>query len=87
MRLALVFAAMSILLLADGKGDRRYYHKAAKDYHEWNATEERAYNQFMTERRRTLHDFSQASGKEREEFWNWRHQHPEAGNPADARRQ
>jgi len=56
----------------------RYYDKEAKDYHEWNENEERAWKRYETEMKREDHDFAKANAKEQEDYWKWRHKHPDA---------
>src|SRR5947209_5924193 len=56
---------------------RRYEDTAHHDAHEWNERETEAYRHYVQEHRRRYHDYSRASRREREEYWNWRHEHPE----------
>ncbi len=45
------------------------------DYHAWNDREDRAYRQFLAERRREYRDFSRLRDREQREYWSWRHNH------------
>jgi hypothetical protein len=58
---------------ADGQS---YYDADHKDYHVWNAQEEQAYRRFLEEKKIAYHDWSKASQRERQEYWDWRHRHP-----------
>ncbi len=57
--------------------DQRYYDAGHKDYHVWNAQEDRAWTRFLEEKKIAYHDWSKASRRERQEYWDWRHQHPD----------
>ncbi|MBZ5624092.1 MAG: hypothetical protein LAQ69_36145 [Acidobacteriia bacterium] len=56
---------------------RRYEDKAHKDFHEWNDNEDRAYRQYLQEHHKKYHDFAKANRKEQNDYWNWRHGHPD----------
>jgi hypothetical protein len=56
---------------------KRYYDKEHKDYHEWNSNEERSYNVYLGERRITVHTWTKAKPRERQDYWKWRHEHPD----------
>jgi hypothetical protein len=55
----------------------RYYDRERKDYHEWNEQEEHAYRNWMKEQRREYRDFGKLNRKQQQEYWHWRHDHPE----------
>ena len=55
----------------------RYEDTAHKDFHEWNADEERAYRRYLEEHHKKYRDFKKANKKEQEDYWNWRHSHPD----------
>ena len=57
-----------------------YYDKDAKAWHEWNDQEERAYHHWWeeTHHKRAFHDWDRLRNRDRQEYWRWRHQHPEA---------
>lgn len=56
----------------DNKG---YYDAQHKDYHQWNAEEDRRYHEYLKEHHRKDHDWKQASKKEQQDYWNWSHEH------------
>jgi len=58
----------------------RVYDEDHHDYHRWDDREDRAYRQYLTERHEDYREFSQRSHQEQSDYWNWRHNHPEAGN-------
>ena len=56
---------------------RRYYDRDARDYHEWNENENRAYRRYLQEQRRDYRDFNRSNREEQREYWKWRHRHLE----------
>ncbi len=59
------------------ENQNRVYDKDHKDYHNWDANEDRAWGQFLTENHKSPHDFKTANQKEQSQYWNWRHAHPD----------
>jgi hypothetical protein len=57
---------------------KRYYDSKHKDYHEWNANEDKSYHQYLSDNHKPDHDWAKASKKEQNSYWDWRHQHPDA---------
>jgi hypothetical protein len=57
--------------------DHRYYDKEHKDYHNWDDREQSAWGRFLAEKHRKDHEFEKASEKEQQEYWAWRHSHPD----------
>jgi hypothetical protein len=55
----------------------RVYDKDHKDYHYWDDKENRAWGRFLEENHRKDHEFAKSEKKEQEEYWNWRHSHPD----------
>jgi hypothetical protein len=53
----------------------RIYDEPRRDYHRWNAGEDRAYREYLREQRREYRLFTALDRREQEEYWNWRHQH------------
>ena len=58
---------------------RRYEDRAHNDSHEWNNTEEQAYRRYLQENHRKYRDFAKAKKTEQDNYWNWRHSHPDEG--------
>jgi hypothetical protein len=65
------------LIMADDHDKKRYYDKTRKDYHEWNENEDRNYKLFLNERHAPIHDWKKAKSREQQEYWKWRHEHPD----------
>ncbi len=55
----------------------RVYDSAHKDYHNWDANEDQAWNHYESEHHEKSRDFARASKREQKEYWNWRHTHPD----------
>lgn len=62
----------------DEHQNKRYYDKRHKDYHEWNANEDRAYHMYWEQRHHAYVDWEHASERQREAYWDWRHNHSDA---------
>ena len=56
---------------------RRYEDKAHKDSHEWNTGEDQAYRRYLQEHHRKYNDFAKAKQSEQNNYWTWRHAHPD----------
>ena len=61
----------------DHDNNRRYYDKTHKDYHQWNANEDKSYGVFLSTNHIQVHAFSKARPSEQQKYWNWRHDHPD----------
>jgi hypothetical protein len=64
---------------ADERGFRRYYDPGHNDWHVWDDNEERAYREFMRGRNWPYRELSILNPKDQQRYWDWRHQHPDAG--------
>lgn len=58
-------------------GRVRIYDEPSRDYHRWNRAEERAYRAYLAERRREYREFRRLERRDQEEYWRWRHDHPD----------
>jgi len=56
---------------------KRYYDKTGKDWHEWNQNEDHAFHQYLQEYHKKDHDFSKANSRERDDYFKYRHAHPD----------
>jgi len=65
------------LAMADYHDNHRYYDRNHKDYHQWNDNEERSYGVFLNENHIQVHVFRKAGPAEQQQYWNWRHEHPD----------
>jgi len=57
---------------------RRYHDARHNDDHEWNNREDQAYRMWVQERHRKYEDFDKLRDRDRENYWNWRHDHSDA---------
>jgi len=55
----------------------RIYDEPRRDYHRWDDREERAYRAFLVERKREYREFGRLERRDQEEYWEWRHAHPD----------
>ena len=55
--------------------EHRMYDSGRKDYHDWNADEDRRYRNYLEEHHRKYKEFSRQSKKQQREYWQWRHDH------------
>jgi hypothetical protein len=56
----------------------RVYDEPHRDYHRWNTGEERAYRAYLTGQHREYREFGRLERRDQDEYWAWRHNHPEA---------
>jgi hypothetical protein len=49
--------------------------------HRWDRDEDRAYHDYWAERhaREPYQDYGRLDSRDRNDYWNWRHGHPDAG--------
>ena len=57
----------------------RVYDGPHRDYHRWDGREERAYRVYLVEQHREYREFGRLEPRDQEEYWAWRHNHPNAG--------
>ena len=62
---------------AESNHDRRYYHREGRDYHVYNSQEDRAYRIYLGEQRRTYREFHVVKRTQQQQYFKWRHQHPD----------
>jgi hypothetical protein len=62
----------------DHSKDRRYYDKSGKDWHEWNPDEDKVYHRYLHDNHQKDRDFAKANSREREDYFKWRHEHPDS---------
>ena len=58
------------------ENSKRYYDKSHKDYHNWDANEDRSYQRYQTEHHQKR-AFVQLSTRQQSVYWNWRHSNPD----------
>ena len=77
---ALFAGAMSIMpftATAQDHGSRSYTDSAHHDKHEWNSREDDAWKRYRGEHHIKQEDFARAKRRQQEEYWKWRHEHPD----------
>jgi hypothetical protein len=79
--LAAALAAPVAILAAPGPDDHgvqvRVYDSHHKDYHNWDDRENHAWGIYLTNNHKKNREFSRSSRRERSNYWNWRHSHPD----------
>jgi hypothetical protein len=48
-----------------------------KDYHKWDDYENAVWHRYIAEKHLEAHEFAKASRREQQDYWNWRHSHPD----------
>jgi hypothetical protein len=76
---ALLLAGMTLIPVSSFGQDRRYYDRDRRDYHHWNANEDRAYRHWLMEeqRERQYRAYNRLRAERQREYWRWRHTHPD----------
>ena len=80
--LAAAFAApMSLMAVprpVDATVQVRVFDRTHKDYHNWDDRENHAWAVYLTNNHRPQHEYARSSRREQDQYWNWRHSHPDA---------
>ena len=66
----------SLLGMTGCVGRVRVYDEPRRDYHRWNANEDRAYRDYLREQRREYRAFGTLERRDQDAYWEWRHNHP-----------
>jgi hypothetical protein len=74
---ATLAAPVVVLAAPTPQDDRGVYDREHKDYHKWDDHENQAWHRYLAENHRKEHEFAKANRKEQEEYWAWRHNHPD----------
>jgi hypothetical protein len=70
----------------DHRNEQRKYQDAKHhDEHVWNDHEDRAYHMWVEERHRKYSDFDRLNARDRQAYWDWRHDHSDAQLKIDIR--
>jgi hypothetical protein len=75
---AVLLLTGSMLLPVTGiAAHHRYYDRDARDWHEWNNNEDRAYRHWLMEERREqrYRGYTHLRAEQQREYWRWRHAH------------
>lgn len=75
--LAIPMATVAMPGPQDDHARKRVYDRDHKDYHNWDDKEDRAWGRYLEENHRDRHEFAKANRKEQNEYWKWRHEHPD----------
>ena len=62
---------------AEDRHDKRERRSQARDMHEWNESEEKAYREYLKQQRKENHEWVKANRKEQKAYWKWRRKHPD----------
>jgi hypothetical protein len=65
------------LAQGDDHFQKRYYDRDGRDYHVYDIHEHRAYRFYLDERHRDYREFHRLKRNERQEYFRWRHDHPD----------
>jgi hypothetical protein len=71
-------ALLSVCLLAPATAIYAQDHDRDHATHQWSASEDPYWHQYLKEHHKKDHDWSKANKREREEYWKWRDAHPDA---------
>ena len=73
--LTLIAALVSPVMLASTAQaqEARIYDAHHKDYHVWNAEEDRAYRDYLTAHHHKYREFSKQSKSQQKAYWDYRH--------------
>ena len=61
-----------------GNHQQAYYDSKHRDWHQWNDQENQSYSRYAEHHHRNNRDFSQSSEREQQQYWSWRHKHPDS---------
>jgi hypothetical protein len=61
----------------ENTGRKTYYDSSHKDRHEWNDNENSAWTRYRGEHHVKQSDFANTNKRQQQNYWNWRHQHPD----------
>jgi Ni/Co efflux regulator RcnB len=58
------------------RDNQRVYDRDHKDYHQWNADEDRSYREWYedTHHGKKFRDYSHLKRKDQDAYWKWRHE-------------
>jgi uncharacterized protein YxeA len=75
-------AAISIgsgnALAQERRDGRDYYDKHHRDHHQWNDHEDRAWRIYNQEHHRNYVEWNRARNRDRQAYWDWRHNHSDS---------
>jgi hypothetical protein len=69
---------LSLMTVAGcGQQDSTVYDANHRDYHKWDDRESAAYQRWEAENRRPHQEYRDRRPEEQNDYWNWRHSHPD----------
>jgi len=68
---------MPLVMKAEDNHGKRYYDREHKDYHRWNDHENQAYRKYVEERHVEYRQWNRVRAPQQQEYWRWRHEHPD----------
>jgi len=77
---AAIAGPMSIMAVPRPEGATvqiRVYDRNHKDYHNWDDRENHAWGVYLTTNHRPQHEYAKSNKREQDQYWNWRHSHPD----------
>lgn len=75
--LVVPMAAVAAPIAQDASVQVRVYDEKHKDYHNWDDHENAAWVRFQEEKHWKAEEWQKADKKHQQEYWNWRHSHPD----------
>jgi hypothetical protein len=69
----------------DDHNAKRYRDARHNDEHVWNDHEDKAYHMWVQENHRKYNDFDRLKERDRQSYWDWRHDHSDAQLKIDIR--
>jgi hypothetical protein len=69
---------LPLVVTADDHYDKRYRDRQGRDYHVYNNEEDRAYRFYLGERHQPYREFSRIRRSQQEQYFRWRHLHPDS---------
>ena len=55
----------------------RVYDRNHRDYHNWDDDEESSYRLYLQQQHQTYRAYGRQHRRTQEQYWNWRHSHPD----------
>ena len=71
----LLGAGLMMPLATQASDDHRYYDSEHKDYHRWNAAEDRAWHRYWEEQHHAAIEWRRTNAAQQRACWRWRHEH------------
>jgi len=69
--------ALALMDAAGCAAHVRVYDEPHHDYHRWDRHEEASFRVYLGERHMEYRDFNRLSANEQNDYWAWRHEHPD----------